>query len=741
MTLQARISRQDGQKAQQRHQKRIQVARACDGCRLRRTKCDNQTPCSNCVTREQTCSNSGALKVSTLTQATEEIESLRRRVRQLEEELKQRPDHNPPTPAGSSLSPAFTPRNEIGGRSRTYWPGTQLRPARASNDTWLGPSSLQFFIQRLGAFLTFNLQQAHSTQHLLPISASDNQLLNRPTVRSHANPTKQLISPTGEPPTEGVYLNPIQEEYFINLFWQTFHTALFPIVDEAQFKEHYQSLWTGGKERAPSALVDIIIAMCMQYGISALPADAQGLLVEGQDALVAGRWHYWRGQTLLSYELESPSLSTLQCHLLCAVYLCGGSFHNMMNNAVGTAVCTAHMLGLHLDPPSDMSHRECEIRKRLWWAVYVMDSKSGMKLGRPFMLRDSHSMPSLPNDSLDAARTSGSMFAPIGDNATWLSFNLHQIKLYMKTRAAYTSYYDQDLPLSTGQTVWDDPSILEASAEVLPLHIQGLQDWVNGVPDALKLNRQNKGTPLSTDGTSLLIEGFLPPWLQRQRVLLELTYHHLSVNLYRPFISFSSRPQPGSLAEEIAMRCASHAITLSKITQQILAETSILDGWHEAFHSQWGAAMSLIGFIVVYPHASLTTEARAAVNLAVSVFDGFGLKFEVAKNAASIMRELCVKVDFLMDRSQLQLDSLVRMGSFDNSNNYPGGTMSHGFASDPDNGRSSTIRPETIHSFGSDFFDMAVDIDFWNDPGTLWPEFDDFVSHQDHLRLGELEAF
>ncbi|CAG7957776.1 unnamed protein product [Penicillium olsonii] len=731
MAFETHTSREDGQKLSQRRQKRAQVARACDGCRLRRTKCDNQTPCSNCATREQLCSNSGALKASTLAQATEEIETLRRRVKQLEGELNQRPkdQHNLPTPGESSLSArGFSPRHDSDDRVKQYWQGIQLRPARSSNEIWLGPSSLQFFIQRLGTFLTLNLQQAHSTQRLLPISASDNQLLNRPTARSHENSARRWS--IGEPPTEGVYLNPIQEEYFINLFWQTFHTALFPIVDESQFKEHYQSLWTGGKERAPSALVDIIIAMCMQYGISALPADAQGLLVEGQDALVAGRWHYWRGQTLLSYELESPSLSTLQCHLLCAAYLCGGSFHNMMDNAVSTAVRTAYMLGMHLDPPSNMSRRERGIRSRLWWAVYIMDFKVGIKLGRPFMLRDSHSMPCLPDDSLDAARTSGSMFAPIGDNATWLSFNLHQIKLYIKARAAFTSYYDQDLPLSTGETVWDDSSVLEASAEVLAQHVRSLQDWVKGVPDALKLNRQNNGTPLSTDGTSLLIEGFLPLWLQRQRVLLELTYHHLSVNLYRPMISFGSKPQPGSVAEDIAMRCASHAIMISKITQQVLMESSILDGWHEAFHSQWNAAMSLIGFIVVYPHASLTGEARAAVDLAITVFDGLGTRFAVAADAAKITRELGVKVDFLVNRSRLRLDSLdFGMGSDDASIQLPGEVTSNVFASAPDE-RSNAFNAEMIPGFGSEFFDMAVDIDFWNDPGTLWPEFDDLVAHQ-----------
>jgi hypothetical protein len=562
------------------------------------------------------------------------------------------------------------------------------------------------------------------------MSASDHQLLDKPAVRSNEDPAKRLMSST-ELPTTGIYLSPIQEEYFINLFWQTYHTALFPILDETKFKDYYQSLWvTGNKERNPSALVDIIVAMCMQYGISALPSEAQGILVEGKDALVAGRWHYWRGQTLLAYELESPSLSTLQCHLLCAVYLCGGSFHNMMDAAVGLSVRTAYMLGIHLDPPQEMPEREREIRRRLWWAVFVVDSKVGMKLGRPFMLHDSHAMPCLPNDSLDTARTSGSIFAPISDEVTWLSFNLQQVKLYMKIRAAYTCFYDQDLPLSSGQTVWDESHALETSAEVLSHHIQGLREWVDNVPAALKLNRQNNGRPLSVDGTGLLIERFAPLWLQRQRVLLEITYHHLCINIYRPLISFGSKPHPGTIADEVVMQCVSHAIMLSKITQQVLTETSILDGWHEAFHYQWNAAMTLIGFVVVYPHASLTTEARAAVDLALSVFDNFGAKFAVAVNAAKIVRDLCFKVDFLV-HSQLQVDPLdLHVGSMDDSMDVPEDFMSTNSFFTSVGGSSSLSGPCSFDVSQLDFFDMAVDIDFWNSVDTVWPGFDSLVEHR-----------
>lgn len=721
------------QTAPQRPRKRAQVARACDECRMRRTKCDNKVPCSKCSIKGLNCSNSGVPKASTLSEARDEIAWLKQRVQQLEAQIhRQRNDAaNLATPTNSSPSGSqdahYTAADPIPAAFKRFPGGIQFRAARSPNDAWFGPSSSYFFVQRLGAYLNLKLSQSFPAHQLLPISAKENKLLDRPVNGGDDGIEDFLRHPMSLAKgnaTPGVYLSLVQEEYFINFFWQTHHTSLFPIIDEAHFKKHYQSLWvTGGTERKPSALVDIIIAMCMQYYLSTLPLESQGTLVEGKDAMVAGRWHYWRGQTWLTHELESPSISTLQCHLLCAIYLCGGSFHNRMENSVSLSVRTAFTLGLHLDPPSNMPERDREMRRRLWWAVYLMDSKAGMKLGRPFMVHDSYVMPCLPSDSLETAAISGSTFAPIGDNATWLSFNLYQTTLYMAVRAAYTSFYDGILHLQHDQSIWDDPGILQASAEALARHTQRLQQWVNSVPEPLKSKRCNNGTPFSTDGTSISFEQFAPVWLQRQRLLLELTYHHLSVNFYRPIISFVTRLPPGSLVEEMALRCANHAIMLSKITQQVLAETSILDGWHEAYYCQWNSAMTLIGFVIVYPHTSLATEARVAIDLALSVFDNFGAKFAIARNASRIVRDLCEKIDTLARTNQLQhVSTNDFMTDLMEATSDPSHDMliDQSFVSNP---MFENIYPhEQIEVSDFNFFDMAVDIDFWNDLDTLWPE-------------------
>ncbi|OJJ98403.1 hypothetical protein ASPACDRAFT_2581, partial [Aspergillus aculeatus ATCC 16872] len=633
-------SQQNQQQQQQilQRRKRAQVARACGNCRVRRIRCDNQVPCSNCALSRTVCSNSSAPIALTLSQANQEIALLKQKVQQLEAELEGCTCSN-----GDNFAPDLTLREppieiQVGQGSENYrnapphppWGGIHFRPARSPNSLWLGPSSLYSYIQRISGFLSLH----------------DNKLLDRPTT----DPAKSLNPPLTS--TTSVYLTPLQEDFFINYFWQTYHVSLFPIINEAHFKQHYASLWTaGGKERRPSALVDIVVAMCMQYHISTLPADSQSGLLDGQDALVAGRWHYWRGQTLLAYELESPSIATLQCHLLCAVYLCGGSFHNMMDSTVSLAVRTAYVLGLHVDPPANLPEADRELRRRLWWAVHVMDSRAGMKLGRPFMVPDHarQAMPQLPSDSLPTAAASGSAFVPIGEDATWLSFNRYQTTLYIAIRNAYNALYTADLHLNEGQTVWDDTDALETGAQILAQHTPRITEWAESVPRALRLQREGTGSDraFTTSGTRLVLEPFTPPWLQRQRVLLELTYHHQCTNLYRPAISFQCRPPPGGHAEGLARRCAAHAIAVSQILRQVMEETSILNGWHEAFYMQWNAGMTLLGFLMIYHHGPVAPEARTAIGQAVAVFERFRAGFPVAGHASRILQGLLRQADLV----------------------------------------------------------------------------------------------
>lgn len=700
--------------------RRSHVAVACDRCRTQRAKCDNSRPCSNCKSSDALCSDSVSATVSTLSQAHRELARLRSRVQELEKRLLEKApteSHQLATPPDVCVPETPSSKSSQVDHDvarRHFWKGTHIRTARSANETWYGPSSLHYFIRRAAAFLSSALQQTVSADSIFPQSAA--KLLHKPTAAGII-PSRGPSRPPDDAMSTGESLSPVQEEYFLSLYWQSYHTALFPILDETEFKEHYRSLWTGtGTGRQASALVDIILAMCMQYGVSSVPASKQGNFTENSDATVAGRWHYRRCQMLLSNELESPTISTLQCHLLCIIFLCSASFQNMADTACAHALRTAYMLGLHLEPPTTLPLRERELRKRLWWALHLLDTKIGMKLGRPFLLCDHRDMPSLPGDSLEAAMVSGSNFASLGNDATWLSFNRQGVKLFLAAKQAYSAFYGQELNVGEGQTVWDDPKALEDHAVFFRAHASVMDNWASCVPSMLKVKRQNGSAPFSTDCAMLDIEEFAPVWLQRQQIILELMYHNLYINLHRPFVSFSRAATPPPAATESASKAAAHAIALTHIVHQVLPSTTILDGWLEAFQFQWNAAMTLVGFLVAYPDCALKTSAGNALHLSIEIFDIFGNSIPIATSAAIILRDLAMKLDFLDKQGQPLLPAAC------DSRAIPEQSMQGSDLTRMDRSFffEDKVSQEAIDMASQEIFDMAVDVDLWSDLDILW---------------------
>ncbi len=597
--------------------------------------------------------------------SSREIQRLRTQVHDLEQQLQQHNDTaatslaSPPVslaPSPASIATKLDPRNEHES-SKKYWEGIYTSTAQSQQTQYYGPASSFYYIGRMSSHLAIALQQPHSDHHMQPNSAS----------RTFATPTSPKrgslddVAVTADGPTAADTLTGTQEDYFLDLFWQSYHCVL-QIMDEAEFKEHYKSLWVApGRSRKPSALIDIVLALCMQYGVAFVPRSGattqMQVDVDGNDATIAGRWLYRRSQTLLSAELESPTIMTLQCHILAVYYLCNASFQNMAHSTLAVAIRTAQILGLHLEPPESMSRKTKELRKRLWWTLFTVESKTCMKLGRPMSAQISEATCSLPADDHELALLSGSSFASLEDNVTWHTYNLQNTKLILAARTVYLVFHDrcaEVLAATDGTTLYGDGQALETCAQYLSTSMESLHSWRNGVPNGLKTRRRAAGKPLSTDKSPLDLELYAPAWLQRQRLLLELLYHNLSMNLYRPFIIFSTVPSSRSslqLAQGHAIACVDHAIAITQIMHQILTEGDTLRGWHEAFQWQWNATLSLIGYTLAYPLAPSTPSARQAIDSAIDVFETFGRNFAIAASAANVTRDLVSKADFLIFRA------------------------------------------------------------------------------------------
>ncbi|KAF4634739.1 hypothetical protein G7Y89_g3367 [Cudoniella acicularis] len=141
-------------------------------------------------------------------------------------------------------------------------------------------------------------------------------------------------------------------------------------------------------------------------------------------------------------------------------------------------------------------------------------------------------------DDRGLALQTSSGFVSFGSSISWLHYNTQNAKLAIAARAIHVAFFDKCADIlgpNDGRGLYDDP--------------QGLESYV-------RFLLISNGELFSTDRSALVVKASAPAWLQRQRLLLELIYHNMPMNLYRPFICFS---QPSHnctpLAEQNAIPC------------------------------------------------------------------------------------------------------------------------------------------------------------------------------------------
>jgi hypothetical protein len=524
----------------------------------------------------------------------------------------------------------------------------------------------------------------------------------------------------------GASMNRTQEEYFLSLFWESYH-CFMPIIDEAEFRRHYHSLWEPARTyRKPSPLVDIVLALCLQYGYTFMPRDEADTPEREQayeDATIAGRWYYRRCLSLLAADLESPCLTTLQCYIFSATYLCCASFQNMSHVTMAQALRTAHLLGLHLEPPQDMPLADKELRKRIWLVINQMEAKMSTKLGRPNILDSSTSTVTLPSDSLEVATLNGATLGSYG-GVTWLTYSLNLATLVQTTSVIYNALYDKcgEVMKQKGlNSLYMDPQALEACAGTLASSLPAMRAWLDQVPAGLRTRRRDGGDPYSVDRSPVDIDPLAPTWLLRQRLSLELLYHTMVSNLCRPFIAFYSNSTTYTpMAERHATTCVNHAIAHTLLMHQVVTETDIMNGWSEFFIWQWNAALTMVGFSLAYPIHPATPNARKALDKALAIFDLFGANFAVAASASSITRDLMAKSQLLGNRLRSGIvsapsgtDSASSVASGPLTADSIGGGLSGGNSGQDSLGWLDPSQQEDPTNF-SEFMDWALSVDSFN---------------------------
>ena len=166
------------------------------------------------------------------------------------------------------------------------------------------------------------------------------------------------------------------ETYLVNFYFATYHLS-HPFVDEDTFRRVYQSTAPGSQTIAWQVLCKAVMA---------LGAWCQCDINCEVDINL-----YLQAETLLAHiSLADPGdLNLIQALLLLSDFAQKRGLLEAGMQYLGIAAQKAVALGLHRErPQQDANLLEQEMRRRVWWSLYIFDSGAAKGYGRPLMLPD-----------------------------------------------------------------------------------------------------------------------------------------------------------------------------------------------------------------------------------------------------------------------------------------------------------------------------------------------------------------
>ncbi|TFK76133.1 hypothetical protein BDN72DRAFT_810181 [Pluteus cervinus] len=413
-----------GQKPVQLQRRR--VWRACESCRRKKIKCDGCEPtCSQCSMSGSTCTwlqtkDRAALSRHYVQELEARLLHMESIFNQLAPVLEQLPGVNGttlstlPTAAGTPASDNPAPETSIP-RPNT----SQEQPAESTPPTideedddvsesfgqlaldeyghmrWIGGSSTMSLIQSFKALTSSPLHRISPMEEDPHAPGPSVNKLYFPAAvffgKVHALPGPEEV----EWPDRDL-ADKLVEAYFAKLHF------LMPVVDKPsflrQYKEAMENQHDPDTSRSKTPFLSLVFAV---FACAAQLVEDVRLSTGGQrgDDGGMGMVYYERALILQYISHANIQIAHVQGFILMSSFLCSINCLPQAWILIGQGIRTGQDLGLHRSPKRlTITSIEKETRRKVWWALYVLDRMLALALGRPLGINDSDCDVELPVD-------------------------------------------------------------------------------------------------------------------------------------------------------------------------------------------------------------------------------------------------------------------------------------------------------------------------------------------------------
>ncbi|ORZ27793.1 fungal-specific transcription factor domain-domain-containing protein [Lobosporangium transversale] len=459
-------------------------------------------------------------------------------------------------PTGSNQSLGYTDSRMSQNHLR---PGSHVTQSHHSSHTLHESDRQRTLTTNGGSNSSFNMSHRHSfsngSSHSSQEMDSHRLVTHRPSLTTHplSNPlTGYMHIPETNSKDVALIMPSIDViDHLLEVHFRSIHPVL-PMLHARTILDQIRQ-----SESPPSHLLFAILGLASRFSDNtAFRTPQHG--VERPPCTI----FYERAKFFMKDEYDNSQIATIQTLLLMAIQQMGFCESQRAWLYVGMAIRMAQDLGLNKEPSEQEYNRnrlQCELRKRTWWSLYVVDRLICAGLGRPLtiMHKDCETgFPQNEDEEVDftTGRTVLSRPATIANFIHLLTLSKiqgdilefikakHCTPLKSNKSSSKNSAFIQNFENGFDQ---DRESCVDTSDAVFSALDKALTEWRQNLPESLQI-------PTA--------------YSPRYGLFLHLTFNTLVILLHRPEMSTS--PTSASL-------CVQAAATISDITE-ILMDTEAL---------------------------------------------------------------------------------------------------------------------------------------------------------------------